>query len=576
MTTRWRIRSADPDAAASIAAAHNISPTLAQLLLNRGFSAKDDIDAFLNHRLSHLADPFRLPGVEEAVELLISAIREKKRVLLFGDYDVDGMTGSAIMYSFLCRFGVPVEIYIPDRSREGYGLSQAALEEIHRRCTDILVTIDNGTTAFQELQWARDHGMKIIVIDHHESPKTMPPCEALINPKHPQSAYPDQTLCSAGLTFNLLVALRQRLRDEGFFQDMAEPDLREWLDLVCLGTIADMVPLSGQNRVLVRYGLRHLGAAKRPGIAALKQVGGLENRRIGSTEVGYGLAPRLNAAGRLADAQLGVRLLVTEDQHEALRLAEHLEKLNQERRRIEQDMVEGAVRLIEAMPDTQKRMAIVVASPDWHAGVMGIVAARLTHLYHRPAVVIALDGEEGKGSARSYGDIDLYQSLSACQDLMKKFGGHTKAAGMSLRADQVPELTERLQEVIETQTKPEERLQALEIDQRLPCADVEAALVNELDRLEPFGIGNPEPLFITEPVRFVNPRVVGRGHLKTTLAGQERSWPAIGFGLADAFERMPDKEGYFEVAYRPFWSEFQGKRNLELQLQALRPYSEGS
>lgn len=571
MSERWLLKKQNPELAKQLAQACDIGDITAQVLIHRGLEDPEAIRRFFSSQLTDLPDPFQLPGIQEAVDLLLQVIEEKRPTCLFGDYDVDGMTGCAILHLFLSRCGVPVDIYIPDRSAEGYGLSLQALEAIHGRGAKLVITIDNGTTAFQELQWARDHGMDTIVVDHHESPQEMPPCAALINPKHPGSAHPDRTLCSAGLAFNLVVALRAQLRRTGYFKEHPEPNLKELLDLVCLGTVADMVPLQGQNRLLVRYGLLQIDAAQRPGIAALKDVAGVTDRLLNTRDIGFSLAPRLNAAGRLADALLGVRLLTTENVSEARRLAEQLNRLNDERRLIESQLLEAAIEQVEAQQPAEKKNAIVVAAQKWHPGVMGIAAARLTELYERPVFVIALQGETGKGSARSFGGVDLYAAMQACADHLLRFGGHRQAAGLSIQAEQVAAFRERLQEVVAEMLPAEGFHRTFEFDSPLSTDAIEAALVTELEGLSPFGIGNPQPLFLSEPVRLLSPNVVGKGHLRVQVAGAGAKWPAIGFGLAEHYELADHSPASrYELAYRPTWNEYRGERSIQLNIQSFR------
>lgn len=567
---RWLVKPANPELAKTLAADHNISPTAAQLLINRGLTAKEEIHHYFHSRLRDLSDPLTLPDMELAVRTLVSAIENKKRIVLYGDYDVDGITGLSILYLFLSQSGANVSIYIPNRVSEGYGLNLQALKKIHAQGCDLIIAIDNGTVAFEELDWTAKQGLEVIVIDHHESPSTRPTCTALINPKHPDSTYPDKALCSAGLSFNLAIALRAALRQKSFYTNHQEPDLKDFLDLVCLGTIADMVPLQGQNRLLTRYGLKCLNQTTRPGFVALKEVSGIQNRSIGTYEVSFLLAPRLNAAGRLADAQLGVQLLITEDRMEARRLAIQLDRLNRERRNIEQTMLSEAIAQVEQLPNELKRYAIVVSSDSWHPGVMGIVASRLVKQYQLPAFVIALQGEHGTGSARTFAEVNLYSLLSTCSDLLIRYGGHRAAAGLTIKKEKISAFREYIQAAIKETVLGEDLQATLHIDQELSCEEISATTVDELEQLSPFGIGNPEPLFVSNPIRLLSPQIVAERHLKVTVAGRRCSFPAIGFGLAGHFEAVSQNEHHYLLAYRPQWNEFGGERSIQLVLQSLR------
>jgi single-stranded-DNA-specific exonuclease len=566
----WRVLAADTDRSHKIAAAEKIPPILAQVLLNRGVATQEDVHAYLRARLVDMPDPFSLPGIREAVAALINAIHQKERVFLFGDYDVDGITGSSILHECLTYYGLSVSTYIPNRSREGYGLNIAALDEIKEQGAEFLITIDTGTTAFTELDHAKALGLKVIVVDHHESPNKMPACVALINPKHPESEHPDKTLCSAGLCFNLAIALRAQLRSQSFFLEREEPDLRDLLDLVCLGTIADMVPLQGQNRLLVRYGLQKIVTTKRPGMQALKLVSDLSKPSMNTADVSFRLAPRLNAAGRLADAKLGVQLLTTQDDAEASRVARRLDGLNQERRHIETQIVDAAMRQADALSDDQKEWATVVAAQDWHPGVIGIVAARLVEAYKKPAIVIALQGDQGMGSCRTYAGVDLYACLSQASHHLSKFGGHQAAAGLSIESTRVTEFRKDFQAIVKDFADGALK-EELKIDGLVQLADLNAELVEAIQQLAPFGMGNRGPLFISEPVRLMRPRIVGKGHLRVTVTGETIAWPAIGFGLAEEYEKLSSQTKLFEVAYVPEWNEFRGERTLQMNLKALRP-----
>lgn len=570
MSRRWVLTKTSPELAETIASRHQLDPLIAQLLVNRGIDSDAAIRHHLASRLQDMPDPTGLPDMEAAVATLQGAIAQKKRIVLFGDYDVDGISGSSILWIFLTGLKAHVRVYIPDRQSEGYGLSIAALKKIHAEGCDLLITIDNGTQAFAELAWAREHGMEAIVIDHHESPTERPECAALINPKHPQSAYPDKTLCSAGLCFNLLVALRAALRKTGAFGQGSEPDLKPYLDLVALGTIADMVPLTGLNRLLTRYGLRVLSQGARPGIAALKEVSGIHGRSVGTFEVGFILAPRLNAAGRLAHARLGVELLTTEDLNRARQLAAKLQRLNQERRSIESEIVEQAIAQAEGQAPEESHRVIVVAGREWHPGVIGIVAAKLTERFQKPACVIALSAERGVGSARTFAGIDLYALLSKCAEQLIRFGGHQAAAGFTIQQDKVDRLRIQMQAAA-AELFPDQTVTAiLKLDDRLACHHLNTRMVDEIDRLAPFGVGNPEPLFLSEPIRFSELQIVGDNHLRATVQSGAKSLPAIAFRMAERYPELKRNSGHYELAYRPQWNEFRGEKNIQLVVQDIR------
>ena len=454
---RWVMRTPDPDRIAALLAsagsgAFALSPLLACLLLNRGINTPEKAAAFLSPSLREgLRSPLLFPDMPRATERLLRARAGGERVCVYGDYDVDGVTGSSQLLLFLRELGMQPDLYIPHRTREGYGLNAQAVKLIADRGTKVMVTADCGATAHAEISLAQSLGIDVIVCDHHHVPEQRPPAYAVLNPMEKECAFSFTGLSGAGVVFYLLMGLRMRLREQGEEQ---VPDLRRYLDLVTLGTVADLVPLVEENRVLVTHGLKEIERSQRPGIRALKEVSG--DAEVSSSYIGFRLGPRLNAGGRLAEAQKAVELLTTADGERARVLAADLDQENRARQGIEEKILNQAVAMVGTWTDLAERRSLVLASAEWHPGVIGIVASRLVERFHRPTFLIALDGDRGKGSGRSPKTFHLYDGLKACADLLDGYGGHRQAAGLSIKANQVAALAERFEAVARSRLSADE------------------------------------------------------------------------------------------------------------------------
>jgi single-stranded-DNA-specific exonuclease len=534
---RWSTGEAATAAGAELggrlAAELGLLPAVGRALWARGVRDAEAAHRFLSPRLEQLPDPFGLKGIDAAVGRVQRALETREAICVYGDYDVDGVTSTALLVSVLRTLsacapggGAPsrVDYYVPNRLVEGYGLNLDAMRRLAVRGTRLVVSADCGVTAVAEVDGAARLGMDVVVIDHHTAAQTaeaLPRAVAILNPHQPGCAFPGRELAAVGVAFHLLLALRRRLREAGWFAERPEPNLREQLDLVALGTIADVVPLTGPNRVLVHFGLRELARASRPGILALKSVAGIAGA-VSCGDVGFKLGPRLNAAGRLADASLGVRLLLSQDLGEARALAEQLDTANTERQELQARIAEEAARRAAEQGD---RRALVVSSPGWHVGVAGIVASRLVERFHRPALVLCEeDSGTAKGSGRSIEGFHLYDALRSCSAHLTRFGGHRHAAGVTLPTSAVAELARALEAVARERLAPEQLEPRLRIDAELRPEEIEVRLAEQLQRLAPFGAGNPEPVFACEELEAVDVRVLadrragGPGHLKLRLA----------------------------------------------------------
>ena len=566
-------------------------PAVGRALWARGLRDTAAAERFLSPRFDQLPDPFGLKGIDAAVARIQRALQEREPLCVYGDYDVDGVTSTALLVSTLrklaaCAPGAApparIDFYVPHRLVEGYGLNLEAMRKLSARGTRLLVSADCGVTAVDEVEAANALGMDVVVIDHHTAAQSLPRAVAILNPHQPGCDFPGRELAAVGVAFHLLLALRKTLRDAGWFARSPEPNLREQLDLVALGTIADVVPLTGPNRVLVHFGLKELARAARPGILALKSVAQVAGE-VTSSDVGFKLGPRINAAGRLDDASVGVRLLLTEDLAEARALAEQLDRANSERQELQARIAGEALEQAEQVfsGGGAQRSSIVVSSRGWHVGVVGIVASRIVERFHRPVLVLADEGGVCKGSGRSIEGFHLYDALARCSPHLTRFGGHRHAAGVTLPSASVKAFADALEECARAWLDPEKLSPRLRVDARIDEAEIHLELARQLQRLAPFGVGNPEPVFACRTLTAHEVRVLpdkrgaGPGHLKLRLGPEpslraaERSTvlDAIGFGLgATRLARGERFDGAFQLGLDTYF----GNERLQLKMKDLK------
>ncbi|MFP3868545.1 MAG: single-stranded-DNA-specific exonuclease RecJ [Desulfobacteraceae bacterium] len=558
----WIFSSCCPQQVRTVSQRHQLPKLVARILLNRGLEQADDIEAFLDPTLDRMVSPLELGDLEPALECLSRAVFQSRPVVVYGDYDADGVTATALLMLFFRALGLAATSYIPNRLTEGYGLQSTVLPELARQ-GQVLITVDCGINNAAEVAQAQKLGLEVIVTDHHEVPDCLPPATAVINPKRSDCLYPFKELAGVGVALNLAIALRARLREQGWFANRPEPNLRAYLDLVAVGTAADVVPLVGQNRILTSQGLKVLEETTRPGFVALKEVAGLEARPLGLRDVVFRLAPRINAAGRLGQARLALELLLTDDLDQARRLARHLDNLNHQRQALEEDILKAAHLQIQQQ-GFQHCPALVLAGEGWHPGVLGIVAARLAETYFRPVALVGLQDGVGKGSARSIAPFHLYDGLKSCQPYLLKFGGHRAAAGFSLLADQMEAFRAAFeQSVIQTLGRQLPR-PTLPVDAQISLSELNDEFFYHLERLRPFGQGNPEPVLACLEVEVLNSWVVGERHLKLQLAGPGKI-DTIAFAKAG----YHPLRGPIDLAFSPRLSYFQGRRLKELRVHDL-------
>jgi len=532
---------------------------VARLLLRKGFATADEVQAFLRPKLKSLSDPFLLPNMEAAVARICAALERGERIVLFGDYDVDGVTSLALLAETLRAYGATPNLFLPMRMEEGYGLSRESVE----RCVEqfhpqLLIALDCGTSSAAEIVDLRKRGVEVIVLDHHEPKSALPECAAIVNPKV-DPASPFHYLCSVGIVFKLCHALL-KTRPIDF-------DLKSRLDLVALGTVADIVPLRGENRTLVQRGAIEIARTNRIGLKKLIEVSGVKPP-IFTEDVGFRLGPRLNAAGRLSTAEKSLRLLLTHDEREATELAEFLDKQNRERQEVEKKIFAAADGKIAKEFDPARDAAIVVYERDWHPGVLGIVASRIVHKYHRPTIVIGFDeAGVGKGSGRSIEGFNLVAALNRCADKIDKYGGHEMAAGLTIQVKNVDLFAEQFRQVAHELLSDDDLQPRLQIDHEITFPELNFDFLGWHEMLQPFGNGNSQPIFFARSVESVaEPRIVGEKHLQLRLRQRNYHHRAIFFGAAD--DPLPPQP--WDVAFRIRPDEYEGKTRLEMRVEAVR------
>jgi len=582
MKFRWSIAPAQPLLAEQLASGMKVSALLAQCLLNRGLSEPASINGYLQPRLKHLSDPFLLPNMTAAVERLFRARETKELVVIFGDYDVDGVTSACLLLDVLRRLGWRVDCYLPHRMDEGYGLTQEALEKcLNKFPTTLLLAVDCGSNAVASIDYLAARGVEVIVLDHHQVSRPLPAATALVNPQMFESGVdltgggsPNQIagtgdrstwhdLCSVGLAFKLAHALVKRGRATGI-SGAAEFDLRPLLELVALGTIADAVPLRGENRILTSAGLERLNRTERPGLAALKRVARCPST-LGVHEVGFQLAPRLNAAGRLETAEEALQLLLAQNMEEALPLAQKLDARNRERQKIERTIAQEVISSVQARFKPETDLVIVEGQLPWHIGVVGIVAARVLQQFYRPTIIVGGDGAHWRGSGRSIPGFDLAAALRECRELLVRHGGHAMAAGVTLEIAKLDMLRNRLNEVARAALKAEDLQAALRLDAEVGLEEMTLECLSALHRLKPIGQGNPPVHFVSRGLNHQRPlQRLGaeKQHVKMWITDGANTQEAVWWGAGQ--ESLP--VGKFDLAFSPEINDYNGQRGVQLKV----------
>lgn len=562
---RWKIKQPSVDHVASLKKEFNTSEIIAKVLANRGIESLKSSHDFFNPSNDQLHDPFMMKNMDIAVNRISKNIQNQKPILIFGDYDVDGTTGASLLYLGLKDLNAIVEYYIPHREKEGYGLSSGGIDYAHSIGADLLITCDCGINAFQPVDYANEHGVDIIITDHHIPDKKLPNAYAVLNPKQKGCEYPFKGLCGCGVAFKLISALSEK---SGIGQNVG----LNYLDLVALATSADMVPILDENRVLVHGGLDQLEESKSPGIHQLLVQTGLVGESLNVGKLVFGLAPKINAAGRMGDANRTVELLTTSDKTRAEELASILVRENKRRQLIQEDIVNDAIRLVHSQVDLENNKVVIIGSKGWHPGVVGIVASRIKDEFSRPAIVIAFDKEGiGKGSARSIPNLDLYEALSYAAKFLEGYGGHPMAAGLTVREDKFENFKSLFLRNANKILTNDDLIPAISIDGEMALTDINSRFMRFLEKLGPFGPGNMRPKFVSRNLSISGqPRLMGKGeHIRFIVSQNGRNYPAVGFKLSSHYEDLI-RGVPVDIAYVVEVNQWQGQSNIQLNVRDIQ------
>lgn len=561
---KWRVKAPNPALQRILSLELGISNILAQLLINRGIYTVDQARAFLDGELGKLFSPWLMKDMDKAVERILIARSKGERLLIYGDYDVDGITGTSVLVLALRKLGCQVDYFIPLRLEEGYGLNKEALERAVEQGISLVVTVDCGISGAEEVLEAQKLGLDFVITDHHEPPVNLPIAVAVLDPKRPDCNYPFKELAGVGVALKLIQGLYEQA-------GLEQKDWEDLLDLVCLGTVADIVPLQGENRILVKHGLNSISHTKRPGLQALIKVSGIKNDTISTRELGFGMAPRLNAAGRMGDAAQGVELLLCQDTQLAEQMADALDKGNQERQQVESKVLTEALAQLEANPDMANSKVLVLASPNWHPGVIGIVASRLVDRFYRPVLMISLEEGKGKGSARSIPGFNLYQAMVSCQAHLEQFGGHAMAAGFSIPEENIEQFRRAINALAEELLTEEHLTPNLDLDALVNLNQLSFNTVQELDQLSPYGHCNPGPILGCCQTTVLNCREVGKngGHLKLRVQEDKVILDGIGFNLA-SYQEMLATNDTVDMAFVPSINVWNGRSSVQLEVKEFK------
>ena len=540
----------------------NISPEISQILNNRGIENEKDAEIFMNPSLEYLRDPFLMKDMKKSTERIKKAIENKERIYIYGDYDVDGVSSTSILYLYFKSIGFPVKYYIPNRLEEGYGINEDAIKKIHDDGCDLIITVDCGITSVKEVELANELGIDVIITDHHECQSEIPDAYAIVNPKQEDCNYPFDMLCGCGVAFKMI----QALTDEEEFKT----SMFDYLEIVTLATICDIVPLIDENRIIVKNGLKLMKEGKNLGLRELIKVCGIETNKIGSSHIGFSIGPRINASGRLGYSYLGVQLFTTDNEDEAKEIANILEGKNIERQMIESKMYKEAEEILSSDERFKDDKVLVIAKEGWQHGIIGIVASKLTEKYYKPTILLTIEDGEATGSARSIKGFSIFDALVSCKDLMNKFGGHEQAAGLALDAKNIDELRVRINEIADYNLSKEDLIENIKVEYELKEDSATLDLVDNLHKLEPFGLSNPSPRFIMRDLLLTNIFKMGKNkqHLKI-IVENKKSYKCVGFNmayLADNFQ-LGDK---VDILFQVDENNYNNERKVQFLLKDIR------
>lgn len=565
MKDNWFLAEQSPKIRDNLSKKLNISPITAQILINRGIKNEIEAESFLSPTLFDLPSPFLMKDMEKAVDGILGAILNNEKIAIYGDYDVDGVTATSLFHSFFKLIDVEVYYYNPDRLIEGYGINFNAVKKLKEKGVSLIVSGDCGITAWKEVEQAKQIGIDFIITDHHKPPEKLPDSVAVLNPHQPECKYPADEITGVGVIFNLLIALRRALRDKNFFKN-GEPNLGDFLDLVALGTVADCAPIINVNRLMVKEGIKRISRTKRKGLIALKEVSSIEGE-VSTFDLGFKLGPRINAVGRLGSADAAVELLITDDLNKARHIAKAINQENANRQNVEAVILEEALKMVEDNKEFLDSNSLVLASKDWHPGLIGIVASRICEKYQKPAFLISIDENGvGKGSGRGIEGINLYTILSSVGDIFEQFGGHELAAGIVISEDKINLFRKKLSECIKKLGNKAKK--ELKIDCKIDLSDVDNDLVNELNILAPFGIGNPEPVFLAESVEVISKRVFKNKHMGLKIRKGKVQFDAIWFNLKE----MISITDVIDIVFTPEFNNWNGKKSIRFNVKDINLY----
>lgn len=564
--TKWKLsESGNKNFVDLLTAEFGIHPIISQILVNRGFQDKEEVRNYLYPSLNNLHSPFLMKDMKKGISRLLKSIYEHEEIIIYGDYDADGITSVVILYKFIKEITSNVSYYIPDRVQEGYGLNIPAIEKFKSNNVKLIISVDCGISDLEQIAYAKTLGIDTIVLDHHAISGPLPAAIASINPNREDCNFPFKGLAGVGIAFNFLIALRGRLNREGFWKNKNYPNLKEYLDIVALGTIGDIAPLIDENRIFSRIGLELITEGQRTGIKALKEVSGVDNQNIDSSKASFSLIPRINAAGRIASPLDAVELLLTDNLEEARVLAKKLDSYNRQRQLMGKEIINEILEQIRVNQNIGKRNALVFMSDKWHPGIIGTVASQLVDLFNRPAFVISLNNGIGKGSGRSIPGFNIYKGIQQCAPLLISYGGHCYAAGFSIKEENIEKLTSVLEEIISSGLQLPEILSQTTIDAECQLTDININLMNQIEMLAPFGSNNPEPVLCAHNIKVSAPIIVGNNHLKMWLNSDGISRGSIWFYMG---EHLPAVNGAnIDIVFTPQINDWNGSSDIQLKIK---------
>lgn len=558
---KWLLKEFDKARVLEISKAFKVTPLTAIILYNRGIREDDAIRRFLSKDINVMYDPYLMRDMDKAVERITAAKEKGEKITIYGDYDVDGITAIAILYKHLMEMGIEVDYYVPDRMQEGYGVNPAALDKIKADGSSLIITVDTGITAVEECEYAKSIGLDVIVTDHHECKEVIPDAYAAIDPKRKDCGYPFKSLAGVGVVFKLI----QALAGENSLDTLME----KYADLMCLGTVADISPLVDENRVIVTEGLKRFKNTKNVGLKALIDVS-TNGKAITTSTIGYIIAPRINASGRLGCASRSVELFLTDDKENAINLANSLCEENTLRQQTEQKMFKEALEYLEDHPEVKEDKIIVIPHENWHHGIVGIVSSKITEKFYKPSILFASDGDEAKGSGRSVSGFNLFGILENSSNLLEKFGGHELAAGLTIKAANIEEFRKKINEDAEKYLDEDASIPTISIDAAIKAPFITIETVKDINNLQPFGVDNPTPIFTVRNIKIHKISVMSEGkHLRMTLLKDGKYLDSVGFGMGEYYHHLEEGD-FIDVAFALDINDYKGFQNVQLILKDIK------